>query len=206
MKKMILLNLLILSIPVILYGQDKVEAPVWSIGDKWTYKGASGDQWTNEVVNRKDDLYILKTGASKDLNAFDKNSMNLKMVIDESGKEMEADSALRKLFDFPISVGKTWSDTTTSYPTSGVTRMGKIIYDHDFKVEGMEEIAITAGKFKAYKIHYNQTNRNTKRSGWVRFWYSPDVKNWIRREGEKISYWEKIRWARDAELISYSLK
>ena len=84
--------------------------------------------------------------------------------------------------------------------------MGKITYDHDFRVEGIEEITTPAGKFKAYKIYYNQTNRNSKRSGWIRFWYSPEVKNWIKRKAEKVVYWEKTRWAKDAELVSYQLK
>jgi hypothetical protein len=206
MKKAILLGCLVLFFAPTVWAQEKIEAPVWNVGDKWTYKSRTGDTWTNQVLEIKEDLYILKPGGSRSLNGYDKKSMNVKSIIEESGRAVESDSSIRKLFDFPMSVGKKWSDVTSAYPATGETRQGKIIFDHDFKVEGMEEISVPAGKFKAYKIHYNQTSRNSKRSGWVYFWYSPEIKNWIKREADKGPYWEKNPWARDAELVSYVLK
>ena len=35
MKKSILLIFLIAFIPAVLYGQDKLDAPAWNIGDRW---------------------------------------------------------------------------------------------------------------------------------------------------------------------------
>ncbi len=41
--------------------------------------------------------------------------------------------------------------------------------------------------------------------GRARFWYSPEVKIWIKRELEKTNFWDEVRMY-DAELISYELK
>lgn len=208
MKRILILSLSILFFAQIVYAQDKIEAPVWNVGDKWTFKGVDGNTFTNQVMDIKEDLFVVRMGGNPNLNAFDKKNMNVKFLIAEGGRQVEADNPLRKLFDFPIAVGKKWSDVTTAYPPTGPKkrRMGKMIFDHDFKVEGTEEITTPAGKFNAYKIHYKSTDRNSNRSGWIRFWYSPEVKNWVKREAEKGRYWEETRWAKDAELISYSLK
>jgi len=48
MKKMILVSLLVLFIPIILYGQDKIEAPIWSVGDRWSLKIAGGATLNSE--------------------------------------------------------------------------------------------------------------------------------------------------------------
>ena len=206
MKRVALLGYLVLFFAPAVWAQEMIEAPVWNVGDRWTYKSVTGNTWTNQVLEIKEDLYILKPGGARNLNGYDKKSMNVKSIIEEDGKAVEADFHLRKLFDFPISVGKKWSDVTTFYPSSGVTHQGKIIYDHDFQVKDIQEVTTPAGRFKAYRIHYSQKRRNSRKSGWVDFWYSPEIKNWIKREAEKRPYWEKTTWAKDAELVSYTSK
>ncbi len=39
MKKMVFLGWLILFLPAMVLGQEKVDAPVWSVGDKWFFTG-----------------------------------------------------------------------------------------------------------------------------------------------------------------------
>ena len=199
MKKAILLGCLLLCFVSTVWAQEKCDAPLWNVGDKWTFKRADGVTLTNEVIEIKQDSYILKTGGSLILNGYDKNSMNIKFSIEGGGKQVESDNFFRKLFDFPISVGKKWGDVASAYPGVGITKMGKILYDLDYKVEGIEEISTPAGKFKAYKIQYNQTNRNSKRSGGIRFWYSPEVKNWMKREAEKKPFWGEQRNGKGCE-------
>jgi hypothetical protein len=206
MKRVVLLGYLVLFFAQTVWAQETIEAPVWNVGDRWTYKSVTGNTWTNQVLEIKEDLYILKPGGGHSLNGYDKKSMNVKSITEEDGKAVETDFHLRKLFDFPISVGKKWSDVTTFYPSSGVTRQGKIIYDHDFQVKDIQEVTTPAGRFKAYRIHYSQKRRNSRKSGWVDFWYSPEIKNWIKREAEKGSYWGKTTWAKDAALVSYTSK
>ena len=197
MKKAILLSCLILFLAPMVWAQEKVEAPVWNVGDKWVFKRTDGVTFFQEVAEVKEDLFIVKVGGSKDLNAYDKKTMNIKFLIDEGGKQVESESTLRNLFDFPIFVGKKWSDTTISLCLQGLAqarlRMGKAVYTSEFKVEGIEEITTPAGKFRAYKLHFQQSDNVSRSSGWIRYWYSPEVKMWVKREVEKSTYLAETR-------------
>jgi hypothetical protein len=77
---------------------------------------------------------------------------------------------------------------------------------NEFKVEGVEEINTAAGMFKAYKIHFRQTEMSRMASGWIRYWYAPAAKFWIKREVEKSPYWARAYGLQSAELYSYSSK
>ena len=43
-------------------------------------------------------------------------------------------------------------------------------------------------------------------SGWVRYWYAPAVKWWIKREVEISSYWARDYRLQNAVLYYYRLK
>jgi DUF3108-like len=208
MKKMILLSFLVLSIPVILYGQDKVEAPVWNVGDNWTWKRVDGATLYSEVVDVKEDLYLLKMGKDPDLYGYDKKTMNVKFLIKEGGRQEKAGFAWRSVLDFPMFVGKKWENNTYGKAARAGLRPGtasEITYINEFNVEGVEDITTPAGTFKCYKIRLKQTNMSAHLSGWVHYWYSPDVKIWIKRERENTAYWSSA-WNEKADLISYKLK
>lgn len=208
MKKMILLSFLVLFIPVILHGQDKVEAPVWSVGDKWTWKRADGATLNNQVIDVKEDLYVLKMGGDPDLYGYDKKTMNVKLLMKEGGGQFKSESALRKVLDFPMFVGKKWTDTTVAKPARQLLAksQAEITFINEFRVEGIEDITTPVGTFKCYKIRFKQTNMSSSRNGWVHYWYSPEVKIWIKRERENTAYWNSVAWTENAELISYILK
>jgi len=201
MKKLIVLGWIVLMLASVAWTQEKLEAPVWNVGDKWAYKSATGGTWTSEIVEIKEGLLIEKRQGSKELYAYDATTLNLKSMINESGRQSKPTWVLRKLFDFPIFVGKTWSDTTYSTPARS---QNEVTYIHDFKVEGIEEVSTAAGTFKAYKIHYKQTNLSSHNNGWIIFWYSPDVKNWMKREVENVTYWQGSY--QTAELTSHKVK
>jgi hypothetical protein len=208
MKK-ILLSLLVLFIPVILYSQDqdKVEAPIWKVGDKWTWKREGGATLHSQVVDVKEDLYVLKMGKDPDLYGYDKKTMNVKLLMKQGGEQFNFDEPWRKVLDFPMFVGKKWTDTTYIKPERflGKKQGGGVTYINEFNVEGFEEITTPAGTFKCYKIRLKQTNMSRSESGWVRYWYSPEVKMWIKQERENTPYW-RVAWTKNAELISYTLK
>ena len=183
--------------------QEKVEAPVWNIGDQWTFKRVDGQTFFQEVVDVKEDLFIVKVGGERDLSAYDKKTLNIKYIIEESGRQLKSTSNRRRLFDFPISVGKKWVDTTTAVPVGGRT---EVTYVNEFKIEGVEEVTTPAGTFKAYKIYYNQKNMASGNTGWVLYWYASDAKMWVKREAEKTDLWVRVGWAQNAELVSYRIK
>ena len=179
-------------------------APIWNIGDQWTYKKPTGETFTNEVVKIEEDLYAAKIEGQKHLIGYDKKTMNNTFLLEASGKRIETRTPFRKLYDFPIVVGKKWSDTTTGVTSASKT---EATFSSEFQIEGIEEITTPAGTFKAFRIYYKQTVISPQRgSGWVRIWYSPVIKNWVRREVEKSPFWRRATWLQDAELFSYQLK
>ena len=62
MKKMIFLCFVVLFLASSVWAQEKIEAPILNVGDKWTYKRADGQIYSNEVVKVTDDLFIIKPG------------------------------------------------------------------------------------------------------------------------------------------------
>jgi len=203
----ILLSLLVIFIPVILYGQEKVEAPIWNVGDKWTWKKADGTRLHSQVVDVKEDLYVLRMGKDPDLYGYDKKTMNVKLLMKEGGGQFDFDKPWRKLLDFPMFVGKKWTDTTYGVPKRHLIRRRAtgITFIYEFSIEGFEDITTSVGTFKCYKIRLKETDMTSDKSKWVYYWYSPEVKNWIKRERENASI-PAPAWTENAELISYTLK
>lgn len=203
MKKAIVLGCLILFFVPMSWAQEKCEAPVWKTGDKWTFKQGDGSTYTNRVVDVKNDLFIVKIAGDPDLYGYDRETVNLKFMIKEDGRQMKATNDLRKLFNFPIFVGKKWTDTNSrpSGPLGG--RQEETTFLIDFNVEGIEDLTTPAGTFKTYKIRHKLTNMRWSKSGWILYWYSPDVKWWVKREVEKSSFWQRLL---NAELVSSELK
>ncbi|MCE5333663.1 MAG: hypothetical protein LLG06_03650 [Desulfobacteraceae bacterium] len=79
-------------------------------------------------------------------------------------------------------------------------------YSNDMTVEGIEDVTVPAGTFKAFKIKQYQRNLSCEkypraRSGWfgtAYYWYSPDAKKIIKRTDANNT----VSW----ELVSYELK
>jgi hypothetical protein len=61
MKKVACLGWLIVFLPAIVFAQDKVEAPVWNVGDKWNFTGDG----SIEVVKADPNGFVLKFSEGK---------------------------------------------------------------------------------------------------------------------------------------------
>jgi hypothetical protein len=81
MKKLILLSFLVAFIPAIVFGQDKVEAPVWNIGDKWTLI----EDVTITVANADETTYTVKylTSGGASILICAKSSLNRVYAMDK---------------------------------------------------------------------------------------------------------------------------
>ena len=205
MKKVIVLSVVILFAVSMAWAQEKCEAPVWNVGDRWNYELTKGNTETREVVDISNDLFIVKIEGTQYLSAYDRKTMNLKNFINNTGKQVKAESATRNLYDFPIWVNKKWSDTTVSKP-AGTNQVRT--YENEFKIVGTELVTTPAGKFECYKIYRTQTSMDSasKPSGVARYWYSPEVKALVKWEFDMSSfYWQGVS-ATKAELISYKIK
>jgi hypothetical protein len=202
MKKMILLSFLVLFVPAIVCGQDKVEAPVWNIGDKWSLTG----DVTIMVVNADESSYAVKylTAAGASILINEKSSLNRLYAMDKD-KRIPYEGRNKRLLNFPLNIEKSWKDRYTSKPAASGSK--EYTYLETFTVLGWEDIVVQAGKFKAIKIEYKQemigqtAARSKEGKAW--YWYSPDVKYMIKCQYEKSDYWDALY---DWELTSFELK
>ena len=201
MKKKILLIFLVLLIPTIVFGQGKVEAPVWNVGDKWTLEDV-----VITVVNADENSYTVKYLTSRGdlILIYEKSSLNRLYYMDRD-KRIKYDDRNKRLFNFPLDVGKTWNDKFITKQTALGSK--EMTYLETFTVLGWEEIVIQAGKFKALKLEYKQETvgetAGRPKEGKAWYWYSPDVKSMVKCQYEKSDYWDAIY---DWEIISFKLK
>ena len=213
MKKIIFLALLVGFLPAMVSAQEKVEAPIWNVGDKWIFTGDG----SIEVVKADQSGYILKFSEGKCILEsqgcqtilFGKATLNRINAV-EKDKRKKYVMGLSKLLDFPLSTGKEWE---TAYSAVGPGSGGPISYDFSeiYKVSGWEDIVVQAGKFKALKLEYKRVI--ARAYGWGamgreminQYWYSPEVKYFVKCEYDKD--WMKgnkeiFNW----ELTSFQLK
>jgi hypothetical protein len=196
MKKTILISFLILFISAMAYGQDKIETPVWKIGDKWSLTG----DVTVTVVNADESSYSVKylTSGGESILIFEKSSLNRLYAMDKD-KRIPYEGRNKRLFNFPLNIGKSWKD---KYISKGAIK--EYTYLETFTALGWEGIVVQAGKFKTVKIEYKQSNADEPaKEGKLWYWYSPDAKYMIKCQYEKSRYWDA---AYDWELTSFELK
>jgi len=192
MKKMILLGFFVLFIPAMVYGQDKVDAPVWNIGDKWILGGTV----TIMVGNADQSTYTVKysTPGGESALVYEKSSLN-RLYSVEKDRQVPYEGRNKRLLNFPLEIGKSWKDKYDNY-------------FEVFTVLGWEEIKVPAGKYKALKLEYRQGKGEEKagrksKEGKAWYWYSPDVKYMIKCLYERSGYWDAYY---DWELTSFELK
>jgi hypothetical protein len=196
MKKMILLSFLVLFIPAIVYGQDKVVAPVWNIGDKWVL----GESVTIVVANADESSYAVKylTAGGESILIFEKSSLN-RLYSMEKDRRIPYEGRNKRLFNFPLEISKSWKDRFTTKGT-----LKEYTYSETFTVLGWEDVVVQTGKFKTLKIEYKQARTDEPaKEGKLWYWYSPDVKYMVKCQYEKSDYWDA---SYDWELISFELK
>jgi hypothetical protein len=202
MKKMILLSFLVLSIPVIIYAQDRIEAPVWNIGDKWTLT----EDVTITVVNADETTYTVKylTSGGASILICAKSSLNRVYAMDKD-RRIPYEGRNKRLLNFPLDIGKSWKDKFTIKTAALASQ--EYTYLETFTVLGWENIEVQAGKFKAVKLEYKQEmsgqTKGRPKEGKAWYWYSPDVKYMVKCQYEKTDYWDALY---DWELTSFELK
>jgi hypothetical protein len=202
MKKKILLIFLGIFIPTLVCAQDKVQVPVWNVGDKWTLSEdvvitvdqADENSYTVKYLTSRGDLTVI----------CEKSSLNRLYYMDRD-KRKKYEGRNKRPFDFPLEIGKTWQDKFITKQAALASQ--ETTYLETFTVLGWEEVAVQAGKFKALKIEYKQEKvgqtGTRPKEGKAWYWYSPDVKNMVKCQYEKTDYWDAMS---DWELISFKLK
>ena len=179
--------------------RQKYDAPTWNVGDYWKFQLSDKRWWVNEVVRVENDLYIVENPFATELEAYDKNSLDLEFLIAKDGRRSKP-GVTEIYFDFPLYVGKKWSKMVTGPPTHG-DRIN-INYHLEYNCISQEDVTVPAGTFNALKIRYTQTNMIGPTSGVAYIWWSPIAKVPVKMVYEKKMYWiGRLDW----ELVSYKL-
>jgi len=154
------------------------ERPEWKIGDTWTYHERSGlptveSDWSWKVIESlPEGRFAVDT------------AMGEKLIFDNEGNRMvdrvRKDSS-RRSFDFPLSVGKRWTDERT---IGGERRSGN--ENSSWEVKAYEKITVPAGTFDCFRVEgviwRVSTNAMTLHPeiGVAQidntYWYCPEVK------------------------------
>ena len=205
MKKIVFLAWPILLLAQVVSAQEKVEAPVWNVGDKWTLtQGAvievtGVDQRTYRVRLPNETVF------------FDKSTLNRAFLL--QGKKRETyKEGQRKLLNFPLTPGKNWKDSYSAQLQWGETYTSRVntssfgdeaSFFESYKALGWEDVDVPAGSFKAIKIEYKRewsAPATGMREGKAWYWYSPEVKYLVKCQYDKSQIWSKYT---DWELISF---
>jgi hypothetical protein len=209
MKRIIFLGCLVLFLPAMVFGQEKVEAPVWNVGDKWVFDR----EGPMEVIGCDAQCYSVKfSGGIFPIDAsgiaiFDRSTLNVKYIL-ERNERKEYRETRKKIFNFPLTIGKQWTDV---FQRERIIWHFPAIHDlHEtFEVLDWQDVEVRAGKFRALKLEYKLkiTKEGTppilyESRGW--YWYSPEVRNFVKCQYE-MGY-DEMGGRKDWELVSYELK
>jgi len=216
MKKLIFLGLLFVFLPAMVFAQEKVDSPIWNVGDKWNFTGDGNI----EVIKADQNGYIVKFSDKncvferQECSAilFEKSTLNRMNVVD-GDKRKKYTMGLRKIMDFPLSSGKQWKYAYSAIAFSAAAvRQLSYDYSENYTVLGWEDVEVKAGKFKALKLEYKRLVTGAS-GGWGsvgeeiknQYWYCPGVKYFVKCQYDKD--WMKgekeiFNW----ELTSFQLK
>ncbi|MGZ3615296.1 MAG: hypothetical protein ACXU9X_15530, partial [Thermodesulfobacteriota bacterium] len=173
MKKLLLVIFLVAFIPAISYGQDKVDTPAWNVGDRWVL----GDDVVITVASADQGSVSLKytIGGRDSTIVYEKPSLS-RLYYVAKDKRINYEGRNKKLFNFPMEIGKSWQDKYVVKPASLGAQ--ETTYVETITPLGWEEIMVPAGKFKAVKLEYKQEKvgqaAGQPKEGKVFYWYSPD--------------------------------
>ena len=210
MKKIAYWGLLALCFSTPLFAQEKVDAPVWNVGDTWVFT----DNGTIEVVNADENSYVLTF--SDDICVvenqrfstilFDKSTLH-RMYGFKGDKGKKYTNWLRTIFNFPYSPGKQWKDEQIlQTPIASVfSDLGDVAYHETCKVVGWEDIEVQAGRFRAIKLEITRGEPFGVTWGTSQYWYSPEVKYFVKCQyspDAEAAFEEYFSW----ELTAFTLK
>jgi hypothetical protein len=143
MKKIIFLGWLVVFLPAMLFAQEKIEAPVWNVGDKWVFDR----EGPIEVIGCDAQWYSVRFSGGifpKDASGiavFERSTLNVKYML-EKDQRKEYRGFRKKILNFPLTLGKQWKDLyqRDELAASGMVAMISAEYRETFRVLGWEEV------------------------------------------------------------------
>lgn len=167
--------------------------PEWTAGDRMVFLRGGEQSMALRVEEVTDDTYVLVDEESGASLVRDKNLANLcEKVPDVEGPvRVLAPADIR--FHWPLWVGKRWRCNLLDKTLGGAAWPLEIRYH----VEGMDEVVVPAGRFRALRIHRRMAvqteGRFLERESVI--WYSPDIGLEVRQivDGTPV---ELVEWSR----------
>jgi hypothetical protein len=221
MKKVVFSVLLIAVFPSFVFAQDKIEAPIWNVGDKWVFTGdgtieAIQVDQNGYLMNFSDSICVLeRQGFNKII--FDKSTLQRSVSLDGE-KRRKYSMGLKNIFNFPFSPGKQWKHTYSAQPiiikgyrsSQGIPTLD---YYENIKILEWEDIGVQAGKMRALKIEFVNGHKEYQVGMYPRpgiefkhyYWYSPNVKYFVKCQYDK-EWMKENKEIFDWELTSFHLK
>lgn len=213
MKKIVILGCLILFLVPPIWAQEKAEAPVWKVGDRWAYKSDSGIEMTMECIGDEKDLFVLNRNVSQGSRKgkwtlyFDKKDMTCVKVTKDGKENKEERDRTKKGFNFPLFPGRQWTYSSSFY--NPAYNMNHDVLT-EYSVIGVEDVEVPAGKFRAFKVMVKITMTELSPpqrqfSGAYYYWWAPDARAIIKYETDRSTFFQRADFQR-YELISFNLK
>lgn len=172
------------AVPVSAQQATSIDAPVWSLGDHWTWQFGK-DQISNTVAGTTGG-YAVRYESGSDTSMTHYNA------------DFSSPDAAYLQYQFPLTIGKTWS-----YEIEGTYNGRAVKWVVQRKVEAMETVTVPAGTFDAVRISGHHCN--TTLGGCADFivWYAPKVKNAVKASWSASRYWPLSRRGVTQVLVSY---
>jgi len=204
MKKLAFLGCLILLFVPTAFAQEKANAPVWNVGDKWVFTQGNievvySDQ-NGYTLHFSNDVCVIENKKFEKI-IFDKSTLNRIYALKEDKREKYT-VGHKRILNFPINVGMEWKDTFTTQALVGDKKGDTFNYEEYLKVLGWENVEVKAGNFKTAKIEYLQVNLGRGYSGRSFYWFAPEVKYFVKCEYDPMYFYGVANW----ELASFKLQ
>lgn len=184
-----------------------VDAPYLRPGSSWTYK-VEDTSWkapANVTLTfMQDDVYknagVLRFASGNETLLYDRDLNFVAKAAD--GRVMTEASPSLRSFDFPFYVGKEWRSVFTFQDNEkGLSWTPVEVF---WTVKEYDVVDVPAGKFRAFLIESRpSTNWGIRRE---ELWYSPEVKQLVKRVRERTAAHYEGKGKDTWELIQYTLK
>lgn len=183
-----------------------VDAPLIRPGSTWTYRVTDSAQpapSTLTLTFQKEDVYkgagVLAFAAGPETLFYDRD-LNFVAVI-RDGKVLREASPSYRSFDFPFYVGKEWWAIFTFQDY--VRTLSWVPVEVFWKVAEYDQVKVPAGEFRAFRLTSNpSTNWGLEED----VWYSPEVKQFVKRVGERTAAHYLGKGKETWELTQFTLR
>ncbi len=183
-----------------------VDAPLLRPGSSWTYRVIDSSQAapaTLTLTFEKEDIYkgagVLAFSAGPETLLYDRD-LNFVAVL-RDGKVLREASPSYRAFDFPFYVGKEWRAVFTFQDY--VRTLSWVPVEVYWKVKEYDVVKVPAGEFRAFHLVSDpSTNWGLEEE----IWYTPEVKQFVKRIGERTSAHYLGKGKENWELVQFTLK